>query len=122
MKKEPAVDAYIDAAPAEQQAALRELRRMIRSALPRAAEEIGSSGFPVYTLDAEWIAGFATRKKGPMFYLMRSSILDRHAERLALLRSGRSVIEYRPVKNLTPAQVKSIVADLLDDAATELAG
>lgn len=112
------VAAYVRAAPASQRAALKEIRAKIRRALPRANEEMGPHGFPVYT-DGEgnWIAGFAARARGPMFYLMITQILDRHEARLGRLRSGRSCVEWKASKSLSLGELSALADEMLAEAA-----
>lgn len=111
------VAAYVDSAPPEQRPQLEELRGMIRAALPHATEEMSPNGFPVYTLDGHWLAGFATRARGAMFYCMVEPVLDRHAEKLGTLRSGRSCIEYRGNRKLSLDEVRDIARHMLAELA-----
>lgn len=111
------VTAYIGSAPEAQRAALVELRAMIGAALPHSAEELGSSGFPVYTVNGRWVSGFATRKKGPMFYMMVGEVMAGHAEELGPLMSGKSCIEYRASKTMTMDEVRGVVRRMLVEAA-----
>ena len=66
---------YIRSTSKEHRKTLEELRRRIRGHLPEATEELSSSGFPVYSVGGEWIAGFASRGKGPMLYIMAPGVL-----------------------------------------------
>ncbi len=93
-----AVTAYIEQAPEDQQRVLARLRGMIEESLPATTPEM--SGFPVYTLNGEWIAGFATRKKGPMLYIMKTEILDQYEGRLGKARSGRSCVDFEPTDEM----------------------
>ncbi len=117
-RKSPEVDAYIAAAPEAQRGTLAELRAMIRRALPGAKEEIGSSRFPVYTVDNAWRAGFATRAKGPMLYVMDSALLDRYEAELGKLRSGKSCIEYRASKTLSAGELEELAKRMLAELAS----
>lgn len=89
---------YIANAPEDQQPVLERLQTMIEAALPMTRQEM--SGFPVYTLDGEWIAGFATRKKGPMLYIMKTEVLDRYEEKLGKARSGKSCVDFDPTDEM----------------------
>lgn len=110
------VAAYVDAAPEDQRPVLAHLRDKIRTHLPRATEQIGSSGFPIYTIDDRWIAGFATRKKGPMLYVMAGGVLDRHEATLGSLRSGRSCVEWRASKTLSLDDLDALADRMLAEA------
>jgi len=110
------VAAYLDRAPEEQRPVLLELRSMIAAALP-GAEEAVESGFPVYKLHGGWVAGFASRKQGPMLYIMRSAVLDAHAEKLGDLRTGKSCLIYRPTAELSAVALKRLAKQMLREAS-----
>ena len=56
------VPEYIATAPKETRAQLRELRKLVKSAVPRAVESIGY-GMPYYKYNARPLAGFAAFKE-----------------------------------------------------------
>ena len=111
------VPQYIKSAPAEMQVVLEELRTMIRSHLSDAKESMSSNGFAVYTIDDQWMAGFAWRQKGPMLYIMKSGVLDRYADQLGKLRSGRSCIEWKASKTMTLDELKALAEKMLGEVA-----
>lgn len=108
---------YIADAPAEHRPILEHLRQKIREHLPDADEQIGSSGFPVYTMNGEWTAGFAWRAKCPMLYIMASGVLDEYADALGVLRSGRSCVEWRVSRSVTLDQLDALADRMLAQAA-----
>jgi hypothetical protein len=110
------VDASVAAAPDGRRAALREIRGMIRKAMPEAKEEV-QSGFPVGTLGGQWTAGFAGRTKGVMLCIMASGVLDEHADALGTLRTGRRCVAYRASKDRSLAELKPRAPKMLRDAA-----
>jgi uncharacterized protein YdhG (YjbR/CyaY superfamily) len=112
----PDVAAYLDKAPPDQRPTLEKLREMIVQRLPDAEESI-QSGFPVYARNGTWLAGFATRKKGPMLYIMAAGVLDRYVDRLGKLRSGRSCVEFRPSENTTIDELEELAGRMLDETA-----
>jgi uncharacterized protein YdhG (YjbR/CyaY superfamily) len=112
----PEVTAFIEGAPAEHRPVLEQLRQMIREAMPDAAETF-QNGFAVYEVDGEWTAGFASRKKGPMLYIMVSSVLDDHAEELGRLRSGRTCIEWKDSRALPLDELEMLAETMLLEAA-----
>lgn len=116
MEFHPAVEAYIATAPESLRADLMWLRAQIRSALPFATETFLSK-MPVYTLGETWLAGFAYRAKGPMFYVMDSSLLDAHAERLGKNRSGKSCVEFRPSRSIGLPALKEFASTVLAEIA-----
>lgn len=114
------VDRYIAGAPTDQQPLLRELDEQIRRAFPEAGLD-PKSYFPVYVVDGHWIAGYATRKKGAMFYCMDATLLDDLAGRLGRQRSGKTCIEYRTTKHLSLDALRAMVPDILARQARRLA-
>jgi len=115
------VASYIDAAPVDYHPALRSLRRRLSEHLGACTKEsIGASGFPVRTIDDVWVAGFAFRKKCPMLYVMNTRLLDRFDERLGVLRSGRSCIEWRESKALDFDALGALVDEILAHEARRL--
>ena len=48
--------------------------------------------FALYTIDGNWTAGFATRAKGPMLYIMVPEILDDFDDRLGRRRVGEVLL------------------------------
>lgn len=111
----PEVAGYLLQAPAAQRPHLEDLRHLILEHFPDAEETF--ERFPVYTRHGTWLAGFATRKKGMMFYLMDHATLDAFAERLGALRTGRGCIEYRETRDLTLKEVRSLIIELLAASA-----
>lgn len=109
---------YITNAPKDQQTDLMSLRAMIESALPMAQVTI-DSGFPVWTVKGKWVAGFATRKKGPMFYLMIGKILQKHRKELGKLLSGKSCVDYHENKSLSREALNALIKDMLNEAAID---
>ncbi|HBY58226.1 MAG TPA: hypothetical protein DEH78_00285 [Solibacterales bacterium] len=116
MKKNPDVEAYIAAAPAEQRPRLNFLRRAVRKALPIATESF-ESNMPVYKVGDTWTAGFASRKKGVMFYAMDSGLLDRFDARLGKNRSGKSCIEMTANKRLSEKDLDALALEILAELA-----
>lgn len=115
-----AVDRYLASAPEDQQPVLEHLRALIRLHLPQAEEQIGSSGFPVYSVNKAWVAGFATRKKCPMLYVMAGGVLDEFEASLGPLRSGRSCVEWRPGKGRSDSELRELAGQVLARTAETL--
>lgn len=112
----PDANRYIQSAPADQRPILSELRGMIVRAMPD-AQECVKSGFPVYKVGGAWAAGFASRKKSPMLYIMAPGVLDRHAGVLGKLRGGRSCVEFRETGAMSLDRLRAIAAQMLNEAA-----
>ena len=107
-----AVDAYIAAAPAGDRPRLAFLRLEILRNLP-GVEEVFESGMPVYKAGEKWVAGFASRKKGCMLYVMDAALLDEFATQLGPRRSGKSCVELRPGKDHSAAQLEELARQIL---------
>jgi uncharacterized protein YdhG (YjbR/CyaY superfamily) len=106
------IDEYIEKAPDLQQATLRELRGLIREALPEANEEWGGL-FPVYTIDGAWVAGFAHRASCCKLYIMRHEVLERFAGRLGKRVTGKSCIDYKPEPDLSVDELRGLAREML---------
>ena len=115
------LDAYIEDAPEVQRPQLRSLREKIERLVP-GVEPIAPNGFPIWTVDGQWCCGFATRKKGPVLYVMVTSVLDRHATTLGPLRSGRSCVEFKASKTLSLEELDALAEVLYREAVTALSG
>jgi uncharacterized protein YdhG (YjbR/CyaY superfamily) len=89
MPKPQDVDAYIAAAPAESRPILEELRKIVRSTLPKVEEKI-SWGVPFYRYHGE-IGGYAAYKKHVSVGL-GADVLD-DADRDALEAKGYKVLK-----------------------------
>ena len=112
------ISAYIRKAPENHRPAMKEIDAIIRNELPGAAIELGS-GFPVYTINGNWVSGFATRKKGVMFYLMNSAVPDKHEKKLGRLRTGKSCIEYRETKDLSFPELHKLMRKMLKEGKSK---
>ncbi len=115
------VERYIESAPAAQRPHLRELYEMIMDVMPD-APIVMPNGFPVWLINDTWTAGFATRKKGPMLYVMAQGVLDRHESTLGRLRSGRSCVEYKGSKTLAFDDLRALAPTLYREARESIEG
>lgn len=120
MSLDEQVTRFIESAPSHQQATLYRLREMLRSVLPDTTEEMSGNGFPVYTKEGEWVAGFGSRKNGAMLYVMNADLLDRFNARLGRNRTGRSCIDFRNTKDNLIEDLWSIADDILVVLSSEL--
>ena len=109
------VAGYLLQVPAEQRPHLEELRHRILEHFPDAVESF--ERFPVYVRHGQWLAGFASRKRGMLFYLMDPAVLDAFEERLGPLRTGKSCVEYRATRDLTLRESRRLILELLAASA-----
>lgn len=108
-------DDYVASAPESQRPILTRLLALQRELLPDCEETLDP--FPVFTRNGQWVAGFATRKKGPMLYVMAEGVLDRHAEAIGKRRSGVSCIEFGSTKTESEDDLLALAKQLLAEAA-----
>lgn len=119
MNESPEVTAYIARSPTDQQELLVRVRAMIRERLPTLAETF-TSRMPVYVAGSTWRCGFASRKKGVMFYAMDAALLDRFAEELGSLRTGKSCVELKVTKKRSLVDLLGLVDHILTAIADSL--
>ena len=67
MRKAKTIDGYLSTLSAERRAPLDQLRRTLRSLVPK-AEECISYGIPAFRLDGKVVGGFAATKKGILLF------------------------------------------------------
>lgn len=116
MNRNPEVERYVAGAPEALREDLEWLRAQIRHALPF-SEEMFQSKMPVYVFDGKWVAGFAYRAKGVMFYAMEKELLDARAAELGKNRSGNSCVEFRATKALPMERLRELALAILGEIA-----
>lgn len=116
MKKNPEVDAYISAAPADHQPMLEWLREQIERALPD-GEELLESKMPAYKVHGAWATGFASRSKHVMFYVMDSGLLDRYEDQLGKNRSGKACFSMSATRSISEETLKTVASELLKEVS-----
>jgi len=100
------VDGYLAAVPAEQRAALEQLRRTIRAAAPQATEAI-SYGMPAYKYQGALVY-FAAFQKHCSFF-PGTSALGAYRRELEGFETSKGTIRFTPDKPLPAALVRKIV-------------
>ncbi|GAA1220835.1 iron chaperone [Kitasatospora nipponensis] len=100
------VDGYLTALPAEQRAALTEVRRLCRQELA-GFDEVMRYGMPAYERDGACEIAFAGQKQYISFYLMRGDVREAFEERLAGHDMGKGCLRFR--------RPESVDFDLLRD-------
>jgi hypothetical protein len=113
----PVVTEYIEGQPEAVRPLLRDLREMIVAAYPQAEEGMYNGQFPVYLIDGDWAAAFASRSKGPMLYVMDQGVVEIYRERLGKLVDGKACVLYKPGKAIPAAQLKQLASEMLLEAA-----
>lgn len=102
------VDQYIAAQPQVVQAALRQVREIVRKAIPDAEEGI-SYQIPVYKLGAERVLFFAGWKEHFSLYPVTSPLLEEFEEELAPYEVSKGTIRF-PLARPVPAKLIGRIA------------
>jgi uncharacterized protein YdhG (YjbR/CyaY superfamily) len=100
----PNIDAYLDALPEKQKAALTHLRKIIRETAPT-AEEVISYGMPAYKYHG-MLVYFAAFKKHCSLFAVNN---DAFEEELQDYKTSKGTIQFLPEKPIPDDLVKRIV-------------
>jgi len=114
MAKDPRIDAYLAALPADQRELLQRVRGQIARLLPDASETI-SYGMPAFALDGRAIVWYAGWKKHCAIYPLTDSFLKAHAGELEGYGRTRGSLHFTPQQPLPEATVEQLVRDRLAD-------
>jgi uncharacterized protein YdhG (YjbR/CyaY superfamily) len=106
------IDAYLSGVSGDQRALLEDLRRTIRSIVPR-AEECISYRIPAFRLDGVVVAGFSARTKGCSYYpfsgstlkTLESDLHGHHKTKSALHFDAEHPLPKRLVRTLLEARI-----------------
>ena len=101
-------DAYLAALGKDQRAALEKLRKVIRSAAPRAEEYIGY-GLAAFRQDGVPLVALGATPKHCAFYLMSGSTVAAHEDDLEGYDTSKGTIRFPPDKPLPAALVRKLV-------------
>ena len=104
-----AVDAFLAALPADQQAALGALRRLIAAEVPDAEEAI-SYGVPAFRYHGRWLVWYAGAKHHCSFFTGGQPI-DDYRDQLVGRSVSKGTIRFTPDDPLPDDLVRSIVRD-----------
>ena len=108
------IDEFIEAGPDEARATLKELRRVIRSAAPKATEAI-SYGVPVFKHQG-LLVGFSVYKDHYSFFVMGTSVMHAFKNELEPYDTSKGTIRFPLDRPLPFALVRKIVkARLLEN-------
>lgn len=101
------IDEYLALQPSEVRAALEKLRKTIRSVAPKATEGI-SYQIPSFKHHGP-LVGFAAFKEHCSFFVMNTSLLEKHAAKLKGFKLGKGTIQFTIDKPIPAAVVKTLV-------------
>ena len=109
LRKPTSIDAYLATVKGAERAALDELRKTIRSIIPK-AEECISYRMPAFRLDGKVVAGFIARKKGCSYFPFSGSTLRTLADDLEGYAQTKSSLHFEADKPLPPSLVRKLIA------------
>jgi len=109
------VDAYIAKQPDEAQRVLRQVRRIIRRALPHADETI-SYQIPTYKLDGQYVVYFAGWKQHWSLYPVTKPVRTTLATELASYDVSKGTVRF-PLADPVPAKLVDRIVKALARAA-----
>lgn len=101
------VEAYLAKVPPVARAPLERLRKTIKSAAPKATEELGW-GMPLFR-QGRHLVGYAAFKQHCSFFIMSVKVLEAHATELAPWRSSKGTLRFTAEHPLPAALVKKLV-------------
>jgi uncharacterized protein YdhG (YjbR/CyaY superfamily) len=102
------IDDYLERLPTEDRESLERLRKIIKSIVPDATEEI-SYGIQTFRYKGKYLVGFGAAKKFCSFYTMNGSYIDEHKDELVDYECTKSAIHFTLEKPLPVGLVKKIV-------------
>lgn len=102
------VDQYLMRRPANQRAALEQLRRAIRSAVPDSTETI-KSGVPAFRYHGRPLVSIGAGRGHVALYIMYGDVLRAHAGDLSGFDTSKTVIRFTPERPLPNALVTELI-------------
>ena len=101
------VDAYLASIPEDARAALQKLRRVIRSAAPKATEAI-SYQIPTFRYNGPLVS-FAAFPSHCGFYVLSPAVMEAHKAELRDYETSKGTIRFSASKPLPAALVRKLV-------------
>jgi uncharacterized protein YdhG (YjbR/CyaY superfamily) len=114
MARDPAVDAYLAALPADQQALLRDLRAQVTRVAPAAVETI-SYGMPAFKLGGKFLVSFAAWKAHCSIYPLTDTFMLSHADAIKGFDRTKGSLHFTPKNPLPPGLVEDLVRARIAD-------
>lgn len=107
-RKPKTIDDYLATIKGDKRTALDNLRKTIRSIVPR-AEECISYGIPAFRLDGPVVAGFAARAKGCSYFPFSGATLRTLAAELDGYSQTKSALHFTPQEPLPAPLVRKLI-------------
>lgn len=102
------VDSFLAAVPADKRAALKNLRKTIRAAAPKATELI-NYGVPMFRLDGKNLVSYAAAANHCTFYVQSPAVMRAFAAELEDYKQGKGSIQFAPDRPIPAALVTKLV-------------
>lgn len=114
------VETYLAALPADQRAALDDLRRIVRAASPDAVEVFGY-GMPGFKFRGRPLIYFGAWKGHCSIYAVGYEPINRHRAELAAFDLQKGTIRFQPDAPVPPSLVTTMIHERMADIDTALA-
>lgn len=111
MRGKPAAktaDEYLAAVPEPACSALKHIRKIIQSVVPKEATEVISYGMPMFKYNG-MLVGYAAFKNHCSLFPTGSGVIEKYAKELKGYRTSRGTIQFPPDKPLPDSLIKKIV-------------
>ena len=116
--RDPRVDAYLAALPADQQGLLEGVRGTIRRVVPDAEETIAYD-MPAFRLAGRFLVSYAGWKRHCSLYPLTDSFLAAHAVEIEGFGRTKGSIHFTAAKPLPPALLEELIRTRVADLAVE---
>jgi len=116
--RDPRVDAYLAALPADQQGLLEGVRATIRRVVPDAEETIAYD-MPAFRLAGRFLVSYAGWKRHCSLYPLTDSFLAAHAVEIEGFGRTKGSIHFTAAKPLPPALLEELIRTRVADLAVE---
>ena len=116
--RDPRVDAYLAALPADQQGLLEGVRGTIRRVVPDAEETIAYD-MPAFRLRGRFLVSYAGWKRHCSLYPLTDSFLAAHAAEIEGFGRTKGSIHFTAAKPLPPALLEELIRTRVADLAVE---
>ena len=113
-QRDPMVDAYLAALPADQRDLLEGVRATVRRLVPDAEDTI-SYDMPAFKLDGRFLVSYAGWKRHCSFYPLTESFLAAHAAELEGFGRTKGSIHFTAAKPLPPDLLDDLIRSRVDD-------
>jgi uncharacterized protein YdhG (YjbR/CyaY superfamily) len=108
------VDDFLASQPDDVRAALEDLRRAIRAAVPEVTEAI-SYGVPSFRYRGRSLVSFGAAKDHCSFYVMSPAVMEAHRDELAPYDTAKGTVHFPANRPLPDALVEKLVRARIEE-------